>query len=317
LTFLKENKVTEPLIHYSLPKEYFDRKLSFAELNDRLIWEQIFYEMIFEALGYTKNKNIMLHLAQAVDLPFLRKFVDRDDFRMVAEASFFSIGGLIPDVLNLKEEDTSDYTRKLFENWQQIKEKYDGKTFSETDWHFFQLRPQNFPTVRIAGGAVLVERLLKQSLISQIIKKINEIHKPQILIQVLRNMLVVKAEGYWQDHYVFDKTSNEELNYFVGSTRVEEILVNVIFPFVSVYFELFNKKYLSQKTLNAFSQLFLTVDNNLVKEISESLNLNNHWKRAILNQGMLELFRNYCSKAKCNECRIGIKVFNPAEAEAG
>lgn len=315
LTFLKENKVTEPVIHYSLAKEYQDKKLSFAELNDRLIWEQIFYEMIFEALGYTKNKNIMLHLAQAVDLPFLRKFIARDDFRTVAESAFFSVGGLIPDVLNLKEENTSDYTRKLFEYWQQIKNSYDGKTFNETDWHFFQLRPQNFPTVRIAGGAVLVERLLKQSLISQIIKKINEIHKPQILIQVLRNMLVVKAEGYWQDHYVFDKTSNEELNYFVGSTRVEEILVNVVFPFVSVYFDLFSKKYLSQKTLNAFSQLFLAADNNLVKEISESLNLNNHWKRAVLNQGMLELFRNYCSKAKCKECRIGIKVFNAAEAE--
>ena len=315
LIYLKENKDTEPLIHYALPKEYCDRKLSFAELNDRLIWEQIFYEMIFEALGYTKNKNIMLHLAQSVDLPFLRIFIEHEDFRTKAEAALFAVGGLMPDVLNLKEENTSDYTRKLFNNWQQIKQLYDGKTFNETEWHFFQLRPQNFPTVRLAGGVVLVERLLKDSLISKIIKKINEIHKPKILIQVLRNMLVVKAEGYWKDHFVFDKPSNEELNYFVGSTRVEEILVNVIFPFVSVYFELFNKKYLSQKTFNAFSELYLTADNNLVKEISESLNLNNHWRRAVLNQGMLELFRNYCSRTRCKECKIGIKVFNTAEAE--
>ncbi|MDP3149067.1 MAG: DUF2851 family protein [Ignavibacteria bacterium] len=316
LVFLKENKVTEPLIHYSLPKEYHNKKLSFAELNDKFVWEQIIYELIFEALGYTKNKNIMQHLAQAVNLTFLRNFIDQPDFRTKAEAAYFSVGGLIPDVLQLKEENTSEYTRKLFQTWQEIRSLYDGETFHETEWHFFQLRPQNFPTVRIAGGVVLVEHLLKHSLIAQIIKKINEIHKPSVLIQVLRNMLVVKADGYWKDHYIFDKPSNEELNYFVGSTRVEEILINVIFPFAYVYFDLFNKKYLAQKTFNAFSQIYLTADNNLVKEISESLDLNNHWRRAVLNQGMLELFRNYCSKARCKECKIGIKVFSTAEANA-
>ncbi len=315
LVYLKENKVTEPLVRYALPKEYYDKKLCYEDLNDKLIWEQLFYELIFEALGYSHNKNIMLHLAQAVNLTFLRNFISNNDFRTCAEAAYFSIGGLIPDVLNLKEEDTSEYTRKLFQKWQDIKCKYDGQTFQETDWHFFQLRPQNFPTIRLAGGAVLVERLLKQSLIPPIVKKITEIHKPEILIQNLRNLLVVKAEGYWSNHYVFDKPSNEELKYFIGNTRVEEILVNVVFPFAYIYFELFNKKYLSQKTLNAFSYIFLTADNTLVKEISESLNLNTQWKRSVINQGMLELFRSFCSKERCKECKIGEKVFNMAEPE--
>ena len=34
---------------------------------------------------------------------------------------------------------------------------YDGKKFDETQWHFFGQRPQNFPTVRISGGAKILE----------------------------------------------------------------------------------------------------------------------------------------------------------------
>ena len=314
LVYLKENKVSEPLLHYSLPKEYSEKILSYDEINDKDIWQQLFYELIFEALGYSQNKNIMLRLAQSVDIHFLQKFADENDFRVVAEAAFFSVGGLLPDVLNLKEEDTSDYTRKLFQRWNEIKINYNGRSFCESDWHFFQLRPQNFPTIRIAGGVVLLEQILKQNLIATIIKKINEIHKPEILIQNLRNLLIVKAAGYWKTHYVFDKSSKEDLKYFIGSTRVEEMLVNVVFPFAYVYFELFNKKQSSTKTLNAFSHIFLSADNNLVKEISESLNLNTHWKKSIINQGMLELFRSFCSKGKCPECKIGKKVFNSPES---
>jgi len=315
LIYVKENKLHEPLVRYSLPKEFLEKKLCYDELRDKQIWEQLFYELIFEALGYSHNKKIMLQTAQAVDLPFLRGYIDFNDFRITAEAALFSVGGLIPDVLHLKEEDTSEYSRKLFETWNKIKSDYDGQTFSETDWHFFQLRPQNFPTVRLAGGVVLVERILKHGLIAMIFKKITEIHKPEILIQNLRNLLVVRADGYWKNHYVFDKLATEELKYFIGNTRVEEMLVNVVFPFAYVYFELFDKKYLAQKTLNAFSFILLSSDNNLVKEISESLNLKNHWKRSVINQGMLELFRSFCSKERCNECSIGKKVFSETESK--
>lgn len=310
LIYLKENHLAEPVIHYALPKEHYEKKLSHDAINDKLIWEQLFYELLFEALGYSQNKNMMMRLAQSANLNFLRNFIDHEDFRLIAEAAYFSIGGLIPDVLNLKEEDTSEHTRKLFQKWQDIKLRYDGQIFAETSWHFFQLRPQNFPTIRIAGGVVLVERLIKHSMISQMIKKISEIHQPQIVLPMLRNMFMVKAEGYWKNHYVFDKPSNNVLRYFIGITRVEEILVNVVFPFMYVYFELFNKPQLAQKTYNTLLQISLTADNNLVKEISESLNLNNHWKKSVINQGMLELFRSYCARNRCKECMIGKKVFN-------
>jgi hypothetical protein len=44
--------------------------------------------------------------------------------------------------------------------------------------------------------------------------------------------------------------------------------------------------------------------------MSDSLFINDAWKKSILSQGMLELFRSYCSKNRCLECSIGKAVFN-------
>jgi hypothetical protein len=44
--------------------------------------------------------------------------------------------------------------------------------------------------------------------------------------------------------------------------------------------------------------------------MADSLYINNAWKKSILSQGMLELFRSFCSKNKCLDCPIGKLVFN-------
>ncbi len=41
-------------------------------------------------------------------------------------------------------------------------QKYDGKTFDETQWQFLGQRPQNFPTVRISGGARIVDSIINK-----------------------------------------------------------------------------------------------------------------------------------------------------------
>ena len=61
---------------------------------------------------------------------------------------------------------------------------------------------------------------------------------------------------------------------------------------------MFDKKELSKKVLNLYINYYQNCDNNLVQEVSSTLLLNNAHKRSILYQGMIELFRTYCSKSK-------------------
>ena len=93
---------------------------------------------------------------------YLKKFANENDFEMIIESILFNVSGLIPDVTNLPDEETIEYVRKLKETWANLKYKYDGKTFHSAQWHFFKLRPQNFPTIRLAGGCRLVYKLLRR-----------------------------------------------------------------------------------------------------------------------------------------------------------
>jgi hypothetical protein len=119
----------------------------------------------------------------------------------------------------------------------------------------------------------------------------------------------VKASGYWREHYVFDKSSKIKLNYIIGISRADEIFINVILPFLSVYFDMFGNEALSKKVLKVYNEYNQKVDNKIVRNVSDALKLDGVNKKTIYSQGMIEVFRNYCSKNKCLECEIGKKIF--------
>lgn len=310
LKYINEMHLKEPVINYELNEEFRNKKYTHEDFKEKELWLQLLYENVFEALGYSKNKSIMLKLAQSADVDFLSSLKTNGNFGLKLESSLFGISGLLPEAEKLPENHSSDYTKSIFNNWQSIKEKYDGETYNETDWNFFRLRPQNFPTIRIAGGVRFLHELLNENLISTMIKKINEIHNLNVLINSLRSIFVIRSDGFWQDHFVFDKKSTTKIKYFVGAGRADEIVINVILPFFTVYFEVFGNQELSKKVFKLYSIYNQRNDNRIVREVAETLDLERSSKKTIYSQGMIELFRSYCSKGKCLECDIGKLIFS-------
>ncbi len=307
LVFINEKQIKEPVIGYDLSQSFQERKFTHDDFKDKKLWEQVLYEIVFEALGYSKNKTIMMSLAQSANLGFLRKLGD-DNLKI--ESALFNIAGLLPNSNKLPDEETSEYTKSLNLKWEDIKTIYSGQTFCETQWHFFRQRPQNFPTVRIAGGTFLIHSILYENLIQKLIKKVKEIRKLSVLINSLRSLFVIKSRGFWQKHYVFDQPSQGEIKYFIGASRADEIVINVILPFLSVYFDIFGMEEYSKKVLKLYNIYDQRVDNKIVKEVAENLDMEEYLKKTIYTQGMIELFRTYCSKNKCLECEIGKVIFN-------
>ena len=310
IIYLKELNIKEPVIKYELDEKFHNKIFTSEELADTEAWEQLFYELIFEALGYSKNKEIMQRLAQSVQISFLRSFLKQEKFQQRMEAVLFHVSGLIPENAAPADHDTAEYLKKISVLWNQIKPFYDGVTYHSSQWHFFKLRPQNFPTVRLAGGVVILHRILTRNLLNRIISLFDGKINLNKLTTELRNLLIVKGEGYWSKHYVFDQAAGQEIKYFIGVSRADEILVNVILPAAAIYFEIFNKKAEGQQVVKLFLNYLQKSENNLVNEVSSTLYLHDAWKRSVFYQGMIELFRNYCSRDKCLECNIGKRIFN-------
>jgi len=310
IIYLKELRLREPVVNYEPDENFYNRNFSSEDFNDKKLWQQLFYESIFEALGYSRNKDVMRKLARTVDFDFIYSFKDESNYVDYLEAIFFSASGMIPDVPNLPDEETSEYSRKLYQLWDQTRNKYDGETLNAVEWNFYKLRPQNFPTIRIAGGVRLIDKLVNKELIEKIIGILDKKIKDVYILRKIRDMLMIKAEGFWKSHYVFDQEVNSDIKFFVGSTRGDDIIVNVILPILLVYFEVFGKDEYAEKIIKLYSDYSQTSENFIVKEVSSVLSLNNSWKVSVIHQGMIYLYRNYCSKKKCAECKIGEKLFN-------
>lgn len=309
LVYFNELNIKEPIINYDFNEDFYNRTFYQKDFSNKKLWMQLVYESIFEALGYSKNKDIMKALAKSADINFLSS-IKIEDFQSAVEACLFNISGLMPDVQSLPDEETSIYTKKLFELWGKIKPVYDNRTFNAAQWHFFKLRPRNFPTIRIAGGARIVERLLKKNLIGKIIDIVGGEKNHNQKVKDLRSLLIVKGEGFWTNHYVFDQPSGSPIDYFIGESRADEIIINIILPIFSLYFEIFKQRELSVKVIKLYLNFYQHNDNNLISQVSNTLNLNDAWRRSVLYQGMIELYRTYCSQEKCLECMIGKKVFS-------
>ena len=309
ILYLRNMHVREPVVKYDFGEEFRNLKYSAKDFSIPVIWQQLIYELFFEALGYSKNKDIMLKLAKAVNIEFLSKFVDDAEYCKVIESTLFNVSGLIPDDPKFPDEETSEYVRSLIEKWNEIKTSYDGITFEKEQWHFFKLRPQNFPTLRIAGGARLAEKIVKGPLISKFIDLFENENRFNKLTAELRNSIIVEADGFWKNHFVFDKSSKEELKYFIGLSRADEIIINVILPVMMLYFEIFQNDESARRAKKIYIQYSQKSSNRLVNQVGKTLNVKEHINQSVYYQGAIEIFRNYCVKDRCLECNIGKKVF--------
>lgn len=308
LVFLEELHIKEPKVFHDFHKEISTREYTQKDFEHLELWQQLYYEQLFEALGYSKNKDIMLKLSKAADIRFL-KSVDQLTKEKI-ESILFHISGMFPDVIDIPNEETSEYMRTSLDLWSSVKNNYDSGLLNKNDWNFFKQRPQNFPTIRIAAGARLLEKIIIHEQFIRIINIFKQYSDTNKLITKLRNEIIIKGEGYWAGHYNFNKEAKTKLNYFIGLGRADEIVINILLPIFSVYFEIHGNKDLSQKVLDLFLNYYQKEGNHLVDQVNDTLGLKNEKFRSVYYQGMIDLFRNYCIKKKCMECEIGKKVFN-------
>jgi len=310
MIYLKEMNIREPILKYDFGEDYFNRKYSQSQFSDTHIWEQIIYEMIFEALGYLRNKEIMLKMAKSINISFLNNFRTDENFEFIVESALFNVSGIIPQKTKYKEEATTEYLRQLTEVWNSVKHKYDGGYFSKEDWNFFKTRPQNFPTIRLSGGARLLTHFLTNDVFKSLTKYFDEDRTVKEANVILRNHIIIDAQGYWADYYNFDKPSAEKLNYFIGVSRADEIIINVLFPILILYFEIFDFEDNARRVKQLYLNYTQYGSNMVVEQVETTLGLEKASRRSVNYQAMIELFRNYCVKERCLECKIGQKVFN-------
>jgi len=309
LKYLDENLLGEPKVNYDLPPDYENKDFNREDFTKKELWEQLFYEFLFEALGYTKNKNSMKQLSDFANLEFLRKIGNDKDFLMKVQAVLFKVSGIFDSPAETDDAETREYQEELAKRWEELNGLYDSEYMDETDWQFFKMRPQNFPTIRIAAGSVFVKKIIADNFVSSLINLIGSETPLNEIMKRLRTAFIVKSYGFWKNHFTFYKPAKTEIHYFVGLSRADEIIVNVVLPILALYFQIFGLAEHFRKVLKIYNLYTQKSEYSLVDDIANVIGLKNLTHRTVFVQGMLDLYRSYCSKNKCLECRIGENIF--------
>ena len=278
------------------------RKYEGAELRTESYWAQLLYEGILEGLGYSKNVLPFRKLARNATLDFLRRNSSGDELKTYA--ILFHAAGLLPQSTGGFDQESIDYCAGLNDAWQAVRKNYKREFVDRSDWLFFKLRPQNFPTIRIAGaGCILSEWMIGQSF-GVIIGEVAG-NTDRAFAEVWRKRLVVSAHDFWSRHYIFGTPAAVGVRMLIGAGRAEEILINTVFPLTYLRGQIFSDSYLSEQAKRIYEDHPPVTDNTLTLIIKENLFGGDNVIGSVdAQQGAIHLYRNLCSERRCERCKI-------------
>ena len=280
-------------------------------LRTRMDFEQLLYEGIMEALGYTKNREPFRELARRVPFSALRGKHDEE-----IQAILFGMAGLLPlqsqRSINLDESDKI-FIKRLESIWNASEQVKIPTRMVAEQWRFAKTRPPNFPTRRIAAISHLI-RNCQESLMMVFLPIIQQsAESDQKDLRKIRRQLVEKLTpiptGYWIDRCNFGKRLSQTSATLVGKDRALEIIVNILLPISLVWAEESQSTVLQDAVRRLYGSCPKTQDNHITKKIQSQIFTEAQPPKTILSsaknqQGAIYLHKNFCISQLCDLCPI-------------
>ena len=247
-------------------------------------WEETFYKVVARNFGFKLNAEPFERLAASLPLKYLAKHHDN---LLQIEALLFGQAGFLND--DIKDE----YYLQLKNEYKHLSNKFSLKPIEKYNWKFLRTRPGNFPTIRIAQFARLVYQ--SAALFSKIIDAgtITEVKK----------LFNIKADGFWENHYTFEKLSDTK-EKTLGESSLDNILINTIVPFLFLYGEAKDNQQLKGKAVSWLEKI--KAENNKITRMWKSAGIK--IPNAFFSQAVIQQSNNYCKQGRCLDCGIGTEI---------
>lgn len=252
-------------------------------------WDETFYRFMARNFGFKVNALPFELFSKAISQQIYGKHKDNS---LQIEALVFGSAGF----LNGKFDE--EYPQKLQIEFHFLRKKYNIKPIEVSIWKFMRMRPQNFPTIRLAQFAALIVKA--NHLFSKVMETSN--------IAELRAMFDdLPVNEYWKTHYHFKKEALRVTTQ-IGKTSVDNILLNTVAVFLFAYGKFTATQFYINRAVNLLEDLPAEQNAITDKFTSAGVKIDN----AFISQGILQLKKEYCDQKKCLSCGIGIKILKQA-----
>lgn len=257
------------------------RTLDFELRRNNSDWEQTFYQRLMRYFGLKVNNDSFEYLSKILPLKILLKHLDND---LYVESMLFGCSGFL--IFDFDDE----YPSLLKREFHVLKSKFGLKVMPVSNWKFLRLRPPNFPTIRIAQIARII---MKNGNMFSKVKDSND-------IQEIMDLFDVEMNGYWDDHFIFDKISKRCVKKTLGKTAVDSVIINAVVPMLFYYGYYHSLESYKEKAMCYLEQI--DAEDNIV--IRNFKNVGVTFNSAFQTQAALFMYKYYCKRRRCLECRI-------------
>ena len=249
----------------------------------KMHWEEVFWWMLARNFGIKMNSDAFEKMAQSISINILSKH----------KAQLIQLEALLMGQVGLLENEfEEDYPVMLQKEYRFLQQKY--KLIKvQAPLYFLRMRPANFPTIRLAQLASLIQQ--SDHLFSKI--------KETIDFHEVEKLFSVTANDYWHYHYVFNEISSLKKKT-LGKQMINNILINTVVPVLFAYGYFNNIELYKNKALQWMTNI--AAEKNSITKAFESLGIEN--KTAGDSQALIQLKNEYCDHKRCLQCAIGNKI---------
>lgn len=276
--FVLSNWLEHLYIERVAQKSVLISDLLLATNND---WEAVLFMLVAKNFGLKVNGQAFFDFAKAIDFKVLRKI--RHNILDI-EALLFGEAKL------LEKEAESPYYLQLQKNYAYLKSKFNLKSDFDGNIQFFRLRPDNFPTIRLAQLAAFYHQ--NETLFSKLmsLKKVEDIYK----------LFDFNISPFWQNHYTFQSETKTLRHKKLSKTFVDLLIINTLIPVQFMYYKSQGKA-ISEDIIKMMRQL-KPEKNGIITQFDL---LGIAAKTAFESQALIQLKNEYCQKNNCLQCQIG------------
>jgi hypothetical protein len=246
-------------------------------------FEAVLFQLLAKNFGLKVNGDSFLRLAQSIDFSIIQK-VSFDAHQL--EALLFGQAGF------LSEEIEDGYQRQLKITYAYLTQKYNLQPVVNIQFSFFRMRPNNFPTLRIAQLASLFHK--HQKFFSKLMTRKT--------LKDFYDLFSIGIAPFWKTHYNFESISKSSSKKLTRSF-IDLLIINTVVPLNFLY----------QKARGEVDEMFFLEilkrikpeKNSIISKFSE---LGIGAENAFETQALLTLKNNYCAPKRCLECAIGNSI---------
>lgn len=249
--------------------------------------EQVLYAGIMGALGYTKNKKPFQELAGRVPLRVLQSIaheLQAEDRSIGLQALLLGAAGILPSQCERRSGlGDPEMVERLEEMWRTVGT---GPGMSYSDWHFFRMHPNNFPSRRLLGAGHLIDRYLGVGLLAGVLELVNGANPGKGAVSIEQGLVVPEL---------------------IGPGRAREITVNVVLPFCLARAETECDPEAAERVLAVYRSYPRLEENRITRYLTAIF-----WGKARprvaasaqRQQGLIHLYKAFCQEQRCGVCPV-------------